>query len=562
MTTTLIQRINVLDGISTYSFLVAAIAVIVALLMQAAITQFMMSSARRTIQSLRIYGVSRLKIAVGFVLIAVACAAVGFVASFALSPAAQWAHRRILAMTGLSVADVEIATSGMVSGVIVTVLLAFSAVVVIRTSGVVTRIGHRVRKKHRNRSLLQIILRMVGFIAFFVGLVALFRQQPTMNNINEMTFGVMFAALLATWCIVPLIIVAAGHVIRRWGVAGLPVGGLITADAMRLSSIALIASLLLGVGGTSAMLTLTSSSAGKYMALHSISADAITTDAVKRTDSSVVVSSFSYDGGWMYGDKAAEQAPVIRFDPKEFQTMVKPTSIAEGSLAAVEGNKILADGARYRIGDSIVIVDDSGRRRDLEVVALSAPYAIFGGAIGVNATSFPISAEDNVRARAYATAAGGIDEIAAEFPSAQWQTIQQFVDADLKSVQSSQMLSVFSMIGGVSIVAVLGFLYSIVGYSVDRRRVYSSLARLGMSRRSNLLVFGLVGFVVALASGIMTACGLGAAVHQVQKLLESLGVNYPLDVPWGMLVLMWVLITLAAVFGMIAGQRRSRVKRI
>lgn len=139
----------------------------------------------------------------------------------------------------------------MVSGVIVTVLLAFSAVVVIRTSGVVTRIGHRVRKKHRNRSLLQIILRMVGFIAFFVGLVALLRQQPTMNNINEMTFGVMFAALLATWCIVPLIIVAAGHVIRRWGVAGLPVGGLITADAMRLSSIALIASLLLGVGGTS-----------------------------------------------------------------------------------------------------------------------------------------------------------------------------------------------------------------------------------------------------------------------------------------------------------------------
>lgn len=557
LTTDLVQRINTLDGIATYSFLVVAISVVVALLLLAAIIQFTVASASSTIRSLRVYGISRNRVRLGFVGISLFASVLALLFAVILAPGAGAIHRYILSLTGLDVSDVSIHPS--YSAILWTTIsiAIFASLVSYTSSKRAASLENSSSTQSRWVTRVRLVTRVTVFIGVVIGLVAILRVNPTMENVNEITFGAMFTSLIAAWCVFPLLVNIVGRIIKSFGSVGLAAGGLMAAESRRISGIALISALLLGLGGTSAMLTLASSSAGQYLAMTSVSADAVTNGQIKRTAPDVEVSSFNYDNGWLLKDEEAKQAPVILFNPEVFRNMLKPGTIKAGDLQSVNGTHVAADAQRYKLGDTIPIVNDDGRTLELKVVALSDPESLLGGAIGADSKTFSPSNASKIDYRTYATSDGGLHRISEAFPEADWKTIQQFVDDDLRSAQASQMASVFSMIGGVSLVAFFGLLYSVIGFSVDQRRSAFSLSRMGMGRVPKLSVFAFIGCAVAVSSAILAACGLLAALRRVSDILGSLGVTYPLNVPWGMLITMWALIAVAAVLGMVAGQRRT-----
>lgn len=557
ISTDLIQRINTLDGISTYSFLVLSITIVVALLMQAAIVQFMIADAKKTVGSLRVLGVSALRVVSTFVMFAVMAVILAFFISFLLSPVIQSSQIWLLSRIGLDVSDVGVAALPSISGIIAFVLALFSCLVVLQQARSLTRLGNE-STNHRAISKVRVALQVVAFGVLVFSLVTILSHQTTIENLNGSAFGAMFATILALACIMPILLVLLAKVLQKWGATGLSVGGVISGFSGRISAIALISALLLSVGGTSAMLTLASSSAGKYMAMNSISADALTTEIVETDTPTVDVSPFVSDNGWILNAPSLQQMPVIQFNPDHLAPMLSDATIESGDLQAVADNKVVASATRYEIGDRITLTNDFGETRELEVVALASANSIFGSAVGVNIQQFSASDPENLYARSYAVAPGGIDAIKQALPQYEWQTLEQYVTADLETVQSSQTESIISMIGGISFVAILGFLYSVVGFAVNRRDVNRSLQKLGMQQKTRKLVFGWVGLAIALVAGAFTYFGIRAAMSQVQEVLDSLGVTYPLDVPWVFLFLMWLGTGIVAVLGMILGASHSR----
>lgn len=555
VTTELVQRINTLDGIATYSLLIVAIAVIVALLMVSAIIKFNIAAASPTIRSLRVYGISRNRARLGFVALALLASAIALLFATALAPGAAVVHRYVLSLTGLDVSDVSIEPSYSIMAWTTVSMAVYAGFVAYRSSNQISSLADSPSFRSRWLPHIHLIFRIASFIVVVAGLFAVLRIEPTMDNVNEITFGAMFTALITAWCLFPLFVVMAGKIVKKFGSVGLTAGGIMISESRRISGIALVSSLLLGLGGTSAMLTLASSSAGQYLAMTSISADAVTDSEIDGTAADVKVSPFNFDNGWLLRDQKAEQAPVILFSPEVFREMLDPDTIEEGDIGAVGGLRVIADADRYEVGDTIAIVNDSGESRELDVVALSDPDSLLGGSIGVDAGTFSPSSTSELDYRTYAISDGGLGRISEALPEVHWKTIQQFVDDDLRSAQTSQMASVFSMIGGVSLVALFGLLYSVVGFSVDQRRSAFSLTRIGVDRFARLFLFASVGCVIAVSSALLAACGLLAALNRVSDVLASLGVTYPLSVPWGMLIAMWALIGVASVIGMIVGQR-------
>lgn len=561
VSTELVQKVNTLDGIGTYSFLVAMIAVLASFLIIASVVQFTVTSARSTIQSLRVYGVPQVRVRLAFLSISVVASAVAFACSFVLAPVVELAFRMVLSMTGLEVSDVPISLSSSVLFWTAFGFAIFSGSVAFRVSKPVASLGVSPGTRKKWVDTARILLRVVTLVAMVCGLIAILRTDATMDNVNEITFGAMFTALIATWCLLPVIVSMGGRVIKILGARGLAAGGAVSSESRRISSIALISALLLGLGGTSAILTLASSSAGQYLAMSSISADAVTSENVTSGSADVAVSPFDFDNGWLMDDKSAEQAPLIIFDSSTFDAMLDQSTVVDGSLSDVEGNNVIAGSDRYHLGDTISVVSDSGERRDLKVVALSDPESILGGSIGADVVTYSASDPANVEYRSYASSADGIEKISSELPGYHWQTIREFVDDDLESAQSSQMASVLSMIGGVAVVALFGLIYSAVGFSIDQRRVDFSLDRMGMGRLSRRAVFIVVGCTIAISSAVLSVCALLAAFSRVSDVLDSLGVTYPLDVPWMMLIGMWAVTAVAAVVGMVAGQHRRIGRR-
>lgn len=558
MSTEIVQRINTLDGVGTYSFLVAAIAVVASLLITASVVQFTVASARSTIHSLRVYGVAQLRVRLVFLAISVISAAVACLGSFILAPVVELAFRMLVSMTGLDVADVPIAASFPVIFWTAFGFAVVSGLVAFRVSKPAASLDASPTVRKTRTHTASVLLRVVIFIAMSCGLIAILRTDVTMDNVNEITFGAMFAGLILVWSLLPVIVSLVGRAIKQAGARGLAAGGMMSSESRRISSIALISSLLLGLGGASAILTLASSSAGKYLAMTSISADAVTDEHVTGGTADVAVSPFDFDSGWMLDNERTSTAPLIVFDSSTFGGMLDRSAVVDGRLSDVVGNNVIATSGRYSVGDIISVVSDAGERRDFEVVALSASESILGGSIGVNAAEYSPSDPDNLSHRSYASSERGIENIATELPDYNWKTISEFVEADLKSGQSAQMFSVFSMIGGVAIIALCGLVYSTVGFSFDQRRADLSLERMGMERRSRRIVFILVGCAIALSSGVLSVCALLAASSRVSAVLGSLGVTYPLDVPWLLLVVIWAVTAVAAVAGMVAGQYRRQ----
>ena len=179
------------------------------------------------------------------------------------------------------------------------------------------------------------------------------------------------------------------------------------------------------------------------------------------------MSPLDFDGGWIYKDQDAKQAPVLLFDPSVIAGMLASDTIVDGDLQRVGRDDVVADAKRYKIGDKIEIANDAGASRELRVVALANSNSLLGGSFGADASSFVPSSDSQVSHRTYATASGGYDRVSRALPDGEWQTIPEYVEGDLRSVQESQRASVFAMIGGVAVVAFCGMMYSVVGFSVD-----------------------------------------------------------------------------------------------
>lgn len=556
ITTEVVKRVNTLDGISVFTTLVASIAIVVALLMLSAITQFTIASSAPTMRSLRTYGVSRFQARSSYLVIISLASMFALVVGVVLSPLAASGQKFILARTGLNVDDVSAGASFSTICYVSAFIWVFVSVVALLSSNQVCSLEPPSANKKRTPTFVRRLARCVLFVAFSVALAAILRVDVNMENINQVTFGALFTSLIALWLAFPWILKGFARILKRAGDVGLALGGLIFRNANRVSAIALISALLLGLGGTSAILTLASSTAGKFLAMNSISADAVSDKEVKSSSADIHLSPLDFDGGWIYKDQDAKQAPVLLFDPSVIAGMLASDTIVDGDLQRVGRDDVVADAKRYKIGDKVEIANDAGASRELRVVALANSNSLLGGSFGADASSFVPSSDSQVSHRTYATASGGYDHVSRALPDGEWQTIPEYVEGDLRSVQESQRASVFAMIGGVAVVAFCGMMYSVVGFSVDLRPVSGSLRRVGMGTRARYLLFVLIGLIIAAGSAVMAGAGLVAALSQVADVFGSLGITYPLDIPWGLLSGIWLVSGVLTLIGMIAGQKK------
>ncbi|MCX7540316.1 hypothetical protein [Corynebacterium antarcticum] len=551
----LVQRVNILDGIAVYSILVFTITAVVSLMMTAAIIQFIIANTSPTIRSLRIYGVPQTTIRFSFSAISTLCSLAAFISSVFLSPLVVAVYKFTLSMTGLDANDIGYGPNVPITLWVSLCMGAFSLSVAFWSSKNVSAL-EKPKKSHICIShTFRFAVRLGLFIMSIAGLLAILKTPTTIENVNEITFGAMFTALIATWCASPLIIAICGRLIKRFSARGLYTGGLIYFESRKLSGLSLIASLLLGVAGTSTILTLASSTAGEYLAMNSISADAVTPERVEKTTNDVQISAFDFDKGWLFSDDPLRQAPLILFNPSAFDEMLDPSTIVAGSLANVDKEYVVADAEKHDLGDKISIINGDGIQRNVIVVALSKRSSIFKGALGANAESFTPSGVDNVQHRSYAKASGGLDMVSNSYPENSWKSVENFVSDDLKSAQSAQIFSILSMVGGISIVALFGLLYSAVQFSIAQRKTVFSLRRIGAGPSSHIFIFTALGFVMALSSATVSGLALLAARSRVGELFRSLDIPQSPGLPSGILFGLWILTSTAATIGMISGQQ-------
>ncbi|WP_297008278.1 hypothetical protein [uncultured Corynebacterium sp.] len=545
------------QGIVNYAVMVAGLACVVGMILLASAAQFTVGSLADTSRSLRLLGVSRRRIRLGLVASMVPVCAVGVLSGILLSPVMALAFRWILERTGLETSDLAgvwtptpVAVTGAALAVWALLTLWWQAR---HLAGIDADTPHPGLLRRTLRVLTTPLRYGVG-IAAAVGLWAMLRATMTFDNYNQMVFGIALCTLFVIWSLTPVTLRGLGRLLRRAGTGQMVVGGVASSQGRRIAGMVLIAALLVVLGGTSAFAALTSSTGAKYQGSASLQVDAVADvdltaeQTTAARDEGLVVSPLDTDAGWLEGERSVDAVTANRVYPAAMDELLVPGTVTAGSLVDVHGDNVAADGGYGReLGDTVLIRDDSGARREVHIVATVDDQSILAGGITVDAASFPVSAS-GTSATTYA--AGGLDAIQDAVPDAVWTSHHDYIDDGLTMSQKDQMLSLAGMVGGIGVVAVIALLHAAIGFATDLNGVRRTLRRLSFSWRRVIAVFSGLGVTVGLAAGVASAVALLVVQRTLSGLLIGMGVTTAMAVPWPLLLALWAVVVVACVVGM------------
>lgn len=551
-------------GTADYTFLVAALACIVGMVLLSSVAQFTVAGVAATSRGLRLLGASRRRIRYGLTLATAAVSALALALGTALAPFVAVAFRWILERAGMPVA--ELGSTWMTQPT----LLAGASLLVWgvcsvwwqarRLAGIEADIPVPTTTR-RIAKLLATPLRYGVGIAAGVGLWAMLGSEMTMENYNEMSFGIALCTLFVVWSLTPPVLRGIGWLLRRSGTGRMIVGGVASSQGRRIAGMSLIAALLIVLGGTSSFAALASSTGSTYQGAASLQSDAVTRQAltpeqtVAAQDAGITVSRLDTDAGWLEGENSVDAVPANRVDPEPMDRLLLPGTVTAGSLADVAGDSVAADD-RYEVGETVHIRDDGGLHREVRVVATLDRESDLGSGITVDAASFPVSAS-GVDERTYAS--GELSEVRTAVPGVEWTSRSDELDEGIGMTQHDQMTTLAGMVGGIGVVAVVALLHAVIGFASDLRGTQSRLRRISFSWARVTGVFGGLGVTVGLAAGVISAAALAVAQWALSGMLTDLGVTTAMDVPWPLLLGLWAVVVVASVAGMAAQPVRAAV---
>ncbi|MDN5720840.1 hypothetical protein [Corynebacterium sp.] len=553
------------QGTATFAFMVSAIACVVGVILLLSVAQFLVSSLAPTSRTLRLLGVSRRLVRLRIAGATFALAVVAVVLGLLLSPVAGLAYRWLLGRIGL--VTTELGSLWMPGPTVLAgICLAAWGIVTVWWQGRhLAGIEADARRPGRGRRILRVLatpLRYAVGVGAAMALWALHDATTTMDNFNEMSFGIALCTLLLMWGLAVPVLRVVSWLLRRGGTGRMLIGGVVNDRARRVAGMSLVASLLVVLGGTAALAALTSTIGDANRSAASLQATAVTARDLTEAQSTAAreagftVSPLDTDPGWLEGVNSVDQLPVHRVDPVSIGQLSVEGMVLAGSLAEIGGDDVAAD-ERWELGEKILVRDDDGVRREVTVVAVVDRDSALGGGLTVDGTSFPLSVsavEGEMSERTFVAGAADVNEVV---PDVRWLAPQEVVEEQIDSEQQGQMDSLAGMVGGIGLIAVVALVHAVVGFAGDLQGTRTGMRRLSFSRARVSGVLGGIGLVIGLAAGVMSAVSLWAAQFALSEMLVGTGVTTALDVPWSLLLGLWGVVVLAAVAGMLAPRGKT-----
>lgn len=556
------------EGTANYTFIVGGAACVVGLILLASISQFIVASVGPTSRSLRLLGTSRLRIRSSLVGAASVAGVVSILLGLFLTPLVVILFRWVIESVGLETADLDgiwMPQSAFVSGLC---LLVWALVSIAWQTRHLVGIEPDIPVQRPSRGVLRVMmtpLRYAMGIASAVGLWFLLDVSIDTDNFIEVSLGISICALIVLWSVLPLALKSCGWLLRLGGTGRMVIGGVVSKDSKRLSATALVASLLVVVGGTFAFATLANSTSGAYQSEASLRATAVAAGELNddqrnsARDADIVATRLDTDSGWLEGEDSVEGVPVHRVDVNDLEDILVSDAVTSGSLEDVGDANVASGDSRYELGDEIVIRDDSAELLRVTVVATLDRNSALGGGITVEAEDFPVSAlgQEGLDERTYALSQGNdhIDYVNRVVPGIDWRDPVDLVSESIDRAQEGQLGSLIGMIGGIGLIAVIALLHSVVAYSGELHGLRSKMRRIGFSNSRVAVVFAALGMSIGLAAVVISAVSLWVMQENLSDMLSRLGVTTPMAVPWPLLVGLGTLIIVISVTGMLSRAR-------
>ena len=545
------------QGVADYTFMVAAIACIVGMILVASAAQFLVGSFGTTSRRLRMLGASRRAVRWHLTAAMTVVSALAVPLGVVLSPAVALAFRALLQQIGLSTTGFGTAWTPQPAMTAGLCLMGWGVLAVWwqarHLAGPTDDVPVSTRSRHRRRILAAPARYGVG-IAAGVGLWLMHGAEMTLENFNEMAFGIALCTLLVVWSCAPPVLRGVGWVLRRGGIGRLIVGGVTGEHARRVAGMALVASTVIVLGGTSAFAALTSSTGEAHRSGASLQVTAVTeqrltaSQTASARDAGLVVSPLHTDSGWLEGHKSVDTVLVHRVDPAAMGELLEPGGVTAGSLNDIGGDSVAADDRRS-LGDTVLIRDDDGERRELTVVATVDRNSALGSGVTVDDASFPVSAGGRPDAVTDRTYVSGPEDAGGVVPRVRWEDPRHATEEQIADTQAGQLDSLVTMVGGIGVVAVVALVHAVVGFAADCRGTRTRMRRISFSWARVTGAFGGLGVIIGLAAGAMAAASLWVAHRNLAGMLSELGVGATIGVPWALLVGLWGVVVLAGVVG-------------
>ncbi|MGN0094778.1 MAG: hypothetical protein ACI38U_01815 [Corynebacterium sp.] len=545
------------QGVADYTVMVAAIACIVGMILLASAAQFLVASFGTTSRRLRMLGASRRAVRWHMTAAATVVSALAVPLGTVLSPVVALGFRSLLDRIGLSTAGFGTAWIPQPALIAGSCLMVWGILAVWWQARHLTGLADDAKvstRCRRSRHILAVPVRYGVGVTAGVGLWLMHDADMTLDNFNEMAFGIAFCTLLVGWACTAPALRSLGWMLRRGGTGRMVVGGVTGEHARRVAGMSLVASTVIVLGGTSAFAALTSTTGEAYRSEASLQATAVAeqrltasqTDAAR--DAGLVVSPLHTDSGWLEGHDSVDTVPVHRVDPAGIGTILVPGTVTSGSLGDLGGDNVAAD-ERRTLGDTVLIRDDDGEQREVTVVATLARDSALGSGITVDDGSFPLSSggqQGSVTDRTYVS---GPAEASGVVPGVRWDDPRHSTDEQIADTQAGQLSSLVGMVGGIGVVAVVALVHAVVGFAADCRGTRTRMRRISFSWARVTGAFAGLGMIIGLAAGVMAAVSLWVAHRTLAGMLSEVGAGTTIGVPWALLVGLWGTVVLAGVAG-------------
>lgn len=555
------------QGTATFAFMVSVIVVVVGVILLGSVAQFLLASLAPTSRTLRLLGVSRRLVRLRIAGATFALAVVTVVLGLLLSPVFGFTYRWLLGRIGLVTNELGSLWMPQFTVGAGVCLAAWGVVAVWWQARHLAGIEADAPRRGRRRRVLRVLatpFRYAVGVGAAAGLWALHDATMTMDNFNEMSFGIALCTLLLVWGLSVPALRAVGWLLRRGGTGRMLVGGVVSDRARRVAGMSLVASLLVVLGGTAAFAALTSTTGEANRSASSLQATAVTAQdlteaqSLSAREAGFTVSPLDTDPGWLEGVNSVDHLPVYRVDPVSIGELSVEGTVLAGSLDAVGGDDVAAD-ERRELGEKILVRDDDGAQREVTVVAVVDRTTALGGGLTVDGASFPLSVSAVEGAMSERTFVSGTADVNEVVPDVRWRDPQEVVDEQIESEQQGQLDSLAGMVGGIGLIAVVALVHAVVGFAGDMRGTRTGMRRLSFSRARVSGVLGGIGLVIGLDAGVMSAVSLWVAQHALSDMLVGTGVTTALEVPWSLLLGLWGVVVVAAIAGMLA-PRGTRAK--
>ncbi|WP_312976227.1 hypothetical protein [Corynebacterium sp.] len=544
------------QGVADYTFMVAAIACIVGMILVASAAQFLVASFGTTSRRLRMLGASRRAVRWHLTAAVTVVSALTVPLGVVLSPVAARGFRLLLERTELSTTGLGTAWTPQPALIAGICLMGWGVLAVWWQARHLAGLAEdaQVPTRRRHRRILAVPVRYGVGIAAGVGLWLMHDAEMTLENFNEMAFGIAFCTLLVVWSCAAPVLRGLGWMLRRGGTGRMVIGGVAGEHARRVAGMSLVASMVIVLGGTSAFAALTSTIGEAYRSEASLQATAVTeqrltasqTDAAR--DAGLVVSPLHTDAGWLEGHNSVDMVPVHRVDPVGIGRLLAPGAVTSGSLDDLGGDYVAADDRRT-LGDTVLIRDDDGEQREVTVVATLDRDSALGSGITVDDRSFPVSSGGQEGAVTDRTYASGHKDAGGVVPGVRWDDPRHSTEEQIADTQAGQLSSLVGMVGGIGVVAVVALVHAVVGFAADCRGTRTRMRRISFSWARVTGAFGGLGMIIALAAGLMAAASLWVAHRNLAGMLSEVGADTTIGVPWILLAGLWGTVVLAGVAG-------------